>query len=135
MADDFSDIYTLAKDLTDVPAAANRNIKKALEVTARGVKDDWRQGAEISGGYPASYAASISYDFEFPGGAIEAVIGPVLGATGGASAGFLDEPLSLAGVDGPIHHAGRDAAEANEEDFYRGLEITVTEAVIDKVAR
>lgn len=133
MADDFSEIARLEADLRNVPSVANRNIKKAIEVTARNVKDDWRQGAEVSGGYPSSYPASISYELEFPGGSIEAVVGPVLGKTPGSSAGFLDEPLSPAGVDGPIHHAGRNATEANEGDFARGLEIAIFEALAEEV--
>lgn len=133
MADDFSELMVLARDLSDVPSEANRRIKQAVEVTARHIKDDWRAGAEISGGYPDSYSASISYDLEFPGDSIDAVIGPVIGSTEGASAGFLDDPLSSAGVDGPIHHAGRDAMEANEPDFDRGLEIAIANAVIDKL--
>ena len=133
MADDFGDIARLEADLRGVPAIANRNVKKAIEVTARNIKDDWKQGAEISAGYPKSYSDSISYELEFPGGAIEAAIGPVLGSTAGASAGFLDEPLSAGGVDGPIHHAGRNATEANEEDFVRGLEIAIFEALAEEV--
>lgn len=135
MADDFSEIARLDADLRNVPSTGNRFIKKAIEVTARNVKDDWKQGAEVSGGYPESYPASISYELEFPGSSIDAVIGPVLGSTGGASAGFLDEPLSAAGVDGPIHHAGRNATEANEEDFFRGLEIAIFDALAEEVER
>lgn len=133
MADDFSELFSLEADLRGAPSSANRFVKKAIEVTARNLKDDWRQGAEISGGYPASYPDSISYDIEYPGGAIQAVIGPVLGSTAGSSAGFLDEPLSAAGVDGPIHHAGRNALEANEPDFVRGLEIALFDATAEAV--
>lgn len=133
MSDDFSELMELAADLTNVPASVNRYVKKAIEVTARGVKDDWREGATVSGGYPATYPASISYELKFPGGSIEAEVGPVLGSTPGASAGFLDEPLSSAGVDGPIHHAGRNALEANEADFYRGLEIAVFDATAEEI--
>lgn len=135
MADDFSELASLAADLTTVPAEANKRVKKAIEVTSRGIKDDWKQGAEVSGSYAKSYPASISYDLHYPGGAIESEIGPVLGKTPGAGAGFLDDPLSSAGVDGPVHHAGRDALEANEEDFYRGLEIAITDALIDKIEK
>lgn len=131
MEADFSEVLALEADLRAVPPEANRRVRKALEVTARGVKDDWRQGATISGSYAKSYAGSISYDIGYPGGAIEAIIGPVLGRTPGAGAGFLEE--GGGGVDGPPHHAGRDALEANEADFYRGLEIAIAEAVIDKV--
>lgn len=133
MADDFSELYELAADLSEVPPEANRNVKKAIEVTSRSIKDDWRQGAEISGSFAKSYAPAISYDIRFPGGAIESEIGPVLGRTPGAGAGFLEE--AGGGVDGPPTHAARDALEANEEDFYRGLEIAVTDAVVDKIEK
>ncbi len=133
MADDFSELARLAADLTDVPAEANKRIKQAIEVTSRGIKDDWKQGAEISGSYAKSYPASISYDLSSTGGAIESEIGPVLGRTPGAGAGFLEE--GGGGVDGPPHHAGRNALEANEADFYRGLEIAIAEALIDKIAK
>lgn len=130
MADDFSEIAELAADLTSVPSEANRNIKKAVEVTARNVKDDWRQGAEVSSSYAERYASSIFYDIKYPGGAIEAEIGPELGRPGG-SAGFLED--APGGVRAAPQHAGRDALEANEGDFARGLEIAITNAVIDKL--
>ncbi|MEI3845321.1 MULTISPECIES: hypothetical protein [unclassified Microbacterium] len=131
MADDFSDLANLARDLSEVPAEANRRVKSAIEFTSINLRDDWRAGAEISHGFPKSYAAAISYDLHYPGGAIESEIGPVLHKTPGASAGFLEE--APGGVDGPPTHAGRNAVEANEEDFYRGLEIAITDALIDKV--
>lgn len=133
MADDFSEIPRLEADLREVPAAANRNVKKAVEVTARNVKDDWAQGATVSRGYASSYAAAIDYTLEYPGGAIEAEIGPSLGKTPGASAGFLED--SPGNVRAAPQHAARDALEANEEDFLRGLEIAITDALIDKVER
>lgn len=131
MSDGFDDLYSLAADLTGVPEDANRRVKKAIEVTSRSIKDDWREGAEISGSYAKTYAPSISYDLHFPGGAIESEIGPVLGRTPGAGAGFLEE--APGGVDGPPTHAGRDALEANEDDFYRGLEIALYDATEDAV--
>lgn len=123
----------LAADLSAVPAEANRNIKKAIEVTARNVKDDWKQGATVSKGYAKSYAAAVDYTIKYPGGAIEAEIGPSLGKTPGASAGFLED--APGGVQAAPQHAGRDALEANEPDFVRGLEIAITEAVVDKVEK
>lgn len=131
MSDDFLELGRLAADLTDVPAEVNRRVKSALEFTSIHLRDDWREGAAVSGGYPKSYAAAISYDLKYPTGAIESEIGPVLGRTPGASAGFLEE--GGGGVDGPAHHAGRDAFEANRDDFWRGIEIAVSDALIDKV--
>lgn len=133
MDDGFEEVANLEADLRGVPDRANKYIKKAIEVTARNIKDDWREGAQVSGGYPETYPASISYDLKFPGGAIEAEVGPVLGKTPGASAGFLDEPKSSAGVDGPIHHAGRNAAEANEDDFFHGIEIAIFDALYEEI--
>jgi len=131
MTDDFSDLYELAADLSSVPAEANKNVLKAIQFTSVEIKNDWRQGAEVSGSFASSYPASIDFDIKFPGGAIESEIGPSLGKTPGSGAGFLEE--APGGVDGPPTHAGRNALEANEEDFYRGLEIAITNAVVDKV--
>lgn len=130
--DDFSELLRLEADLREVPAEVNRNVKKAVEVTARNVKDDWKQGAEVGfgEGFSNRYSSSIFYDMEYPGGAIEAEIGPELGRPG-ASAGFLED--APGGVDAPPQHAGRDALEANEGDFIRGLEIAIADAVIDKL--
>lgn len=130
MADDFSELYELVSDLRDVPLEANRNIKKAVEVTARSVRDDWREGATVSRSYAQQYASSIFYDIKYPGGAIEAEVGPEIGRPGG-SAGFLED--APGGVRAAPQHAGRDALEANEPDFVRGLEIAITDAVIDKL--
>lgn len=124
---DFSESNALAADLTRVPDAANRNIKKAIEVTARHVKDDWRQSAERTG--LERYAADIDYDITATGGLIEAEIGPTIGDSG--SFGFVEEggPSVLS----KPQHAARDAVRANEADFVRGLEIAVFEAVAEEV--
>ena len=132
MADDFSELLELAPDLSAVPSTANRNIRKAIEVTARNIKEDWRQGAEVGfgEGFSNRYSGSIFYDVKFPGGAIEAEVGPEIGRPG-ASAGFLED--APGGVDAPPQHAGRNALEANEGDFVRGLEIAIFEALAEEV--
>ena len=129
---DFSELIELAADLSDAPAKAGRNIAKALEVTARHIKDDWKQGAEVSSYFPKTYPAAIHYDaVEVGGGEISTEIGPELGRTKGASAGFLEE--GGGGVFAPPTHAARDAVEANESDFHRGLEIGLYDATVDAV--
>lgn len=125
--DDFSELYELAADLTHVPDTANRNIKKAIEVTARHIKDDWRRGADRTG--LGKYAADIDYDMEYPRGAIAAEIGPTIGDSG--SFGLVEE--GGPGVKSAPQHAGRDAVEANEEDFLRGLEIAIYDALADEI--
>lgn len=134
MADDFSELRELAADLTRVPDAANRNIRKAVEVTARHVRDDWRQGAEVGrgDGYTERYASSIFYDIELGPGEISAEVGPELGRPGG-SAGFLED--AGGDVQAAPQHAGRDALEANEPDFERGLEIAIFDALAVEVEK
>lgn len=130
---DVSEVLELVADLRAVPAAATPKIEKAVEVTARNVKDDWKQGAGVSRAdwnFADDYASSIDYDKLNGGGAVEAEIGPNLGRAGG-SAGFLEE--GGGGVRSAPQHAGRDALEANEADFVRGLEIAILEALAEKI--
>lgn len=128
MADDFSELYELAADLSQAPAKASPLIRKAVEVTARYIRDDWRQGAAVGAGegFSASYAGSMFYDMKFEGDAIGAEIGPELGRPGG-SAGFLEEAPGDVRV--APQHAGRNAVRANEDDFVRGLEIAIFDAI------
>ncbi len=128
MSDGFEDLYTLSKDLSDVPAEANKRIKQAIEHTAVEVKRDWQQGAEASG--LGNYARSIDYDMKYPGDAIEAEIGPNLGKRQGRF-GFVEE--GGGDVRSAPQHAGRSSLEANEPDFYRGLEIAIFDALADEI--
>lgn len=128
MSDDFSELAELAADLSEAPPNATKNIRKALEVTGRNIKDDWRQGAEVGSGdgFSSAYSSSITYEMKLAGNAFEVEIGPELGRAGG-SAGFLED--APGGVRAAPQHAGRDALEANEDDFIRGLEIALLDAI------
>lgn len=128
MSDDFSELFELAADLTSAGEKVNRNVKKAIQVTAHHIKDDWQQGAEATG--LTAYSRSVDYDMKYPGGAVEAEIGPNLGRRQG-SFGFVED--GGGGVRSAPQHAGRDALEANEPDFYRGLEIAVFDATAEAV--
>lgn len=123
MANDFSDFNKLAADLTAAPQDLLKNVRKAIEVTARNVKDDWRQGAERRSLH--GYAASIDYDLNYPGGAIEAEIGPNHGRNQG-QLGLVEDANGE--ITSKPQHAGRDAKRANEADFHRGLEIALYDA-------
>lgn len=119
MADDFSELRDLAADLAGAPAEARPFIRKALQVSAQHIKDDWRKGANRSG--LSRYAADITYETEEKASSIEAEIGPTIGDSG--SFGFVED--AGGGVRSAPQHAGRDAKEANEEDFVRGLELAI----------
>ena len=127
MSDDFSEVYALAADLGRVTPQVVKNARKAIEVTGRSIKDDWREGAVVSSTYAETYAPSIDYDFVADTDGLTLEVGPHLGKTPGASAGFLED--APGGVEAPAQHAGRDALEANEDDFYQGLEIAAFEAL------
>ena len=127
MADDFTELYELAADLSGAGDEVGPFVKKAVEVTARNVRDDWRQGAEVGRGegYSERYASSIFYDMKYGRGEIGAEIGPELGRPGG-SAGFLED--APGGVKVSPQHAGRNAVRANEADFVNGLEVALFDA-------
>lgn len=112
---DFSELRDLVKDLGSVPARVAPNVRKAVEVTARHVKDDWRKAADRTG--LGGYAADIDYDLKFEDGAIGAEIGPTPGDSG--SFGLVED--AKGNVRSAPQHAGRDAARKNEADFIRGL--------------
>ena len=122
---DFSDLNELVADLSAAPENARRNIKSAVQFTATEIKKDWSDGAERTG--LTGYAQSIDYDMKYPGDAIEAEIGPNLARRQG-SFGFVEE--ATGDVRSTPQHAGRDALEANEPDFERGLAVAIFDAVL-----
>lgn len=123
----FAALYRLEADLLGAPPIVNRNVKKAIEVTARNVKDDWQQGADRSG--LSGYAADIDYELKAGQGEISAEVGPTIGDSG--SFGLVED--AGGGVRSAPQHAARDALEANEPDFIRGLEIAVFDATVEAV--
>lgn len=125
---DFGEVFQLASDLTSAPSSANRNVDKALKFTSVEIKKDWRQSAARSG--LEGYAASVDFDMTYSGSSIESEIGPNLDRNQG-SFGFVED--AGGGVQSAPQHAGRDALEANEEDFLRGLEIAIFDATAEAV--
>jgi len=114
---DFSELNTLAADLGDAPVKLIPFARKAVEVTARNIKDDARKTAKRRG--LQKYAASIDYDMQLDtDGMIGADIGPNLEKAQGTF-GFVED--AAGGVRSTPQHALRNAAKANEADFEKGL--------------
>jgi hypothetical protein len=114
---DFSEIDKLAADLGEVPAKIRPNVRKAVEVTARHVKDDWRVPVSGSQSVPGG-ARTISYDVTSGPDGAEAEIGPEIGGPG-ALVGMLEYGTPTVGPTG----YGHAALQKNEDDFVKGLEI------------
>jgi hypothetical protein len=114
---DFSELSKLAADLGEVPAKVTANAKNAVEVTARHVKDDWRDQLKQSESIPRG-AQSVSYDVGVGLEGITAEIGPEVGGPG-ALVGMLEYGTPTT----PPTGYGHGALQKNEADFIKGLEI------------
>lgn len=127
--DDFSELYSLAADLTKAPAEARPFVRKAVQVTSHKIKDAWREKANRTG--LGRYAADVTYETRELAQSIEGEIGPTPGDAG--SFGFVEN--AGGGVRSAPQHAGRDALEENEEDFVKGLELAVFDGLQKAVKR
>lgn len=127
MAGDFDELSELAADLTSAPAEVAPFVKVALRGTAMEIKKGWAERARVShGSYPRGYARSIDFDEKDNESGPEVEIGPNLGKNGG-SAGFLED--APGGVRAAPQHAGRDALEAAEKDFVRGIDAALADGL------
>lgn len=123
-------LLSLANDLRDAGANVRPFVKQALEFTATEIKQDWAQGADRTG--LGAYSRSIDYDVYQGPFSIEAVIGPNLRKRMG-SFGFIEDARGK--VVARPQHAGRDALEANEGEFERGLAIAAWDAAMGRESR
>jgi len=116
---DFSEVLKLAADLDEVPETAGENVRKAVTVTARNVKDGWRKKLSGSQTLPGTPRA-ISYDVRggnaIRGSEISAEIGADLGGQG--SLVWVDEYGSPTSAP---RGSGAAALHENERDFIEGL--------------
>ena len=123
MADE---IRNLAADIAKAPGNVRPLAKKALEVTARNIKDQWSKDAKRTG--LEKYGATVDYDVDSGVTTLTAEIGPNLGKKN-ASFGFVED--APGDVRSAPQHAGRDALEANEQDFFEGLAKAAADALLE----
>lgn len=135
-----SELAQLANDLGKVSPRAVSNARKAVEVTARNIKDSWNQNLGGDAGNSLRHTSrSVDYDMKTGVGAfaalgvvsnvrIESEIGPNLGRPQGAMAGWFES----GNVDGvPGTKPGESALKSNEADFLKGLELAAADALRD----
>lgn len=121
MAED--DLLSLARDLADAPRRAAPLVRKAVEVTARNIKRDWSENASRTG--LTGYAKSVDYDIIDSRDGVRAEIGPNPRKKQGVF-GFVED--APGDVRSAPQHAGRDALEANHDDFDAGLATALWDA-------
>ena len=119
---DLTDVLKLAADLGEIPDDAQKFIRKAVEVTARHVRDDWRDPLKGSEYLPGG-AYTVSYDFKPDPTGIAAEVGPELRGQG-PLVGMLEYGTPTVGARG----YGAAALERNQGDFEKGLSLAVEDA-------
>ncbi|QMU97842.1 hypothetical protein FVO59_11970 [Microbacterium esteraromaticum] len=117
------DIRKLAADLTAAGPAVRPFARKAVQVTAHHIKDEWRAAANRTG--LAGYAADVTYETRENVAGVVAEIGPTPGDSG--SFGLVED--APGNVYSSPQHAGRSALENNEDDFVRGIDAAVADAL------
>lgn len=120
LATESSDYSRLASDLGEVSREAAPRLKKALEVTARNVKDGWRDKLVGSSTIPAGSSA-ISYDIKGATGIstseLEAEIGPQLRRRQATIVGITETGTPKIAPRG----FGLAALAENTDDFEAGI--------------
>lgn len=128
---DFSELSKLAADLGEARASSRANLRKAVEVTARNVKDDWQEPLEQSEMIPRG-AFTISYDVTSGHSStaeIAAEIGPDARGKGSHWVGGLIGALEYGTPTTPPTGYGHEALRKNEADFVKGIEMAAGDVV------
>lgn len=128
MSVDWREFQELVQDLEDAPRNAGKNIRKAVEVTARKVKDRWRDGSKGMAHAPA-FPYSISYDLKGNVGDGVSSLSAEVGPDKGRPQGALGNLIEFGSRNNPPQGIGQAALHENEGDFQRGLEIAVADAM------
>jgi hypothetical protein len=126
---DFSELDELVADFGKHLTATPQNVAKAVEVTARHVKDDWREPLSGSESLPGG-AATVTYELKGAASliagrsAISAEIGPESRGQG-PLVGMLEFGTPNTGPRG----YGLEALRKNADDFERGIGKAVEDGI------
>lgn len=123
---DFSELDQLAADLGEVPTNAGRYVRQAVEVSARNVRDDWRENLQGLAHAPALPYA-VTYDIAvlqgFGQSVCKAEIGPDKERPQGALGNFTEF--------GSVHNAPRGDGHAALQKFEKDFEYGLNKALED----
>lgn len=134
-----SDLGKLSADLGKAPTASSRNLRAAIEVTARNVRDVARTNASGMAHAPA-FPSSITYDWAgdtHGGGALGAFVGGSgaydlemeIGPDKDRPQGSLGNLIEYGSVNNPPQGIMHGALQANEADFEAGVEKAIDDAL------
>ena len=118
------DLSVLAADLGDVPEKSGTFFRKAVEVTARHVRDTGRKNATGLAHAPR-FPFSITYDIDISPAGVVAEVGPDKDRAQGA----LGNLIEYGSVNNPPQGIMHGALQANEADFERGIERATDDAL------
>jgi hypothetical protein len=127
---DFSDVMKLAADMGHVDETLAPLVRKAIEVTARKVKDSAKAKVAAGSSSWSGLPNTIDYDLHGTTGARLGGISAEVGynkSRGGGKLGNIREFGAPAKNRGP-HNDLANALEENQDDFQRGLEIAASDA-------
>lgn len=117
-------LNAVVADLENAPVRLAANLRTAVQVTCRKVRDDARD--RIKGHrYLPAYPYSITYETKVAEDVIEGEIGPDKGRAQGPLGNIVEYGTSK---NAPIPHLG-PALDANADDLVRGAEIAVRQAL------
>lgn len=128
ISSDFHELDNLAADLGEVAATSGPFIRKAVEVTARKVKDTWRDKLKGEPHLPHAPSA-IGYDIKAAPGEVSTITAEI-----GAERGKLQAPIvTVIEFGSPSNNLaprgfGLAALQANQGDFEHGLDIALRDA-------
>lgn len=121
---DFSELDSLAADIGEAPRKAQKNIRQAMEVTARNVKNSWK--SKVTGArFLRDLSPTVSYDITSGSDGVEAEVG----FDRGRGQGKLGAVSEFGTPSSAPRLYGLAALEENQEDFMTGLGIAIEDAL------
>lgn len=142
---DSSELDKLAADLGQVPAESGENLRKAIEVTARNVKDTAKRNATGMAHAPAfphsiTYDVGVGYEQSIGQQAMSVIQGGIssarvsvlraeIGPDKERPQGALGNLIEYGSVHNPPQGIMHGALQENEADFERGAEKAIEDAL------
>lgn len=121
---DFSEFDKLTADIAEAPRESAKNVRKAVEVTARYVKDGWKGRVEGSVGLEG-LSRALSYDITGGAGIRANSIEAEIGFDKGRGQGALGNISEYGSVKHPPRGYGLASLQEQQADFEKGLGMAI----------